>query len=254
MNRRPILEVSGLSKSFGGVKALTDASFELRKNEILGVIGPNGSGKTTLANLITRFVRPSAGSVHFMGRPIHHLPAHAVARLGIARTFQMVRPFYQLPAYKNLIVSLYSSRVKGLLGGRYGDRNAVALDLLEEVGFERDASAAYKVTGGLPQGYLKRLELAKAIALRPQVMVIDELFAGLSLAEVTSILPIIEKLRLQGKAIIMIEHRLRELFKIADRVIVIHHGRIIADGTCQAVMADETVQNAYLGATLHAGS
>lgn len=247
MTRRPLLQVTGLGKSFGGVRALADVSFDLGENEILGVIGPNGSGKTTLANLITRFVRPSAGNVHFMGRPIHHLPAHAIVRLGIARTFQMVRPFYQLPAYKNLIVTLYSPRVKGFLGGRYGDRNAVALDLLEEVGFERDARAAYKVTGALPQGYLKRLELAKAIALRPRVIILDELFSGLSLAEVTSIIPIIEKLRQQGKSIIMIEHRLHELFKIADRVIVMNHGRIIADGTCKAVMADEAVQNAYLG-------
>ncbi|BBO86202.1 ABC transporter ATP-binding protein [Desulfosarcina ovata] len=248
MTGRPVLQVTDLSKSFGGIRAVDTVSFRLQENEILGVIGPNGSGKTTLANLITRFVRPSAGSVHFMGRPIHHLPAHKIVRLGIARTFQMVRPFYRLPAYKNMIVSLYSPRVTGFLGGRCGNRSAVALDLLEEVGFERDARVAYQDAGGLPQGYLKRLELAKAIALRPRLIILDELFSGLSLAEVTSLTPIIEKLRQQGKAIIMIEHRLKELFKIADRVIVMDNGRKIADGRCPAVMADQTVQNAYLGA------
>ena len=124
-----------------------------------------------------------------------------------------------------MIIPLYSPRVKGLVGGRYGDRDAVALDLLEEVGFERDSFVAYKPAGALPQGYLKRLELAKAIALQPDLMILDELFSGLSLAEVASIVPIIEKMRIQGKTIIMIEHRLRELFRIADRVIVLNYGR-----------------------------
>lgn len=247
MNTQPILQVENLTKSFGGVKALSGVSFELKNNELLGVIGPNGSGKTTLVNLITRFVKPSAGTVRFKGQSIHRLPAHRIVRLGIARTFQMVRPFYQLPAYKNMIVPLYSPRVKSLLGGRYGNRDAVALDLLEEVGFERDAFVAYKVAGALPQGYLKRLELAKAIALQPDLVILDELFSGLSLAEVASIIPIIEKLRQQGKTIIMIEHRLKELFKIADRVIVMNYGEKIADGPCHAVMELDAVKNAYLG-------
>jgi branched-chain amino acid transport system ATP-binding protein len=247
MSTRPILQVERLTKSFGGIQALNGVSFELKENELLGVIGPNGSGKTTLVNLITRFVRPSSGRVLFKGHPIHRMAAHRIVRLGIARTFQMVRPFYQLPAYKNMIVPLYSPRVKGLLGGRYGDRNAVALDLLEEVGFERDSFVAYKVAGALPQGYLKRLELAKAIALQPDLIILDELFSGLSLAEVASILPIIEKLRQQGKTIIMIEHRLKELFKIADRVIVMNYGEKIADGPCHAVMELDAVKNAYLG-------
>jgi branched-chain amino acid transport system ATP-binding protein len=247
MSTPALLEVKGLTKSFGGIQALNGVDFELGENELLGVIGPNGSGKTTLVNLITRFVKPSSGEVRFMGRPIHHLAPHKIVRLGIARTFQMVRPFYQLPAYKNMIVPLYSPRVKGLLGGRYGDRDAVALDLLEEVGFERDAFVAYKVAGALPQGYLKRLELAKAIALQPQLIILDELFSGLSLAEVASIVPIIEKLRQQGKTIIMIEHRLKELFKIADRIIVMNYGQKIADGPCHEVMEEDAVKNAYLG-------
>ncbi len=159
----------------------------------------------------------------------------------------MVRPFYQLPAFKNLIVPLYSPRVKKLAGGKYGDRDAVALDLLEEVGFERDAHVSYKVAGSLPQGYLKRLELAKCMALRPDLVILDELFSGLSLAEVASIVPIIEKLRFQGKAIIMIEHRLKELFRIADRVMVLNYGKKIAEGSGKDVMEDKAVKNAYLG-------
>ena len=160
----------------------------------------------------------------------------------------MVKPFYQLPAYKNMIIPLYSPRVKKLVGGKYGDRDAVALDLLEEVGFERDSFVAYKSASVLPQGYLKRLELAKAIALQPDLIILDELFSGLSLAEVASIVPIIEKLRLEGKTIIMIEHRLKELFRIADRVVVLNFGEKIAEGQAVDVMESDAVKKAYLGA------
>ena len=247
MTGAPLLKVTGLSKNFGGVRALSNVSFDLEEGELLGVIGPNGSGKTTLVNLITRFVKPSSGKVFFKGKKISHLPPYKIVRMAIARTFQMVKPFYQLPAYKNMIIPLYSPRMKQLAGGRYGDRDAVALDLLEEVGFERDAQVAYKVAGALPQGYLKRLELAKAIAMQPDLYILDELFSGLSLAEVASIVPIIEKIRIAGKTIIMIEHRLKELFRIADRVIVMNYGEKIADGPAEAVMEDEAVKSAYLG-------
>jgi ABC-type branched-subunit amino acid transport system ATPase component len=144
-------------------------------------------------------------------------------------------------------VPLCSPRVKASTGGKYGDRDAVALDLLEEVGFERDAQVAFKPASALPQGYLKRLELAKAIALEPELLILDELFSGLSLAEVAGIVPIIEKLRLEGKTIIMIEHRLKELFRIADRVLVLNYGRKIADGLPLEVIERDDVKNAYLG-------
>ncbi len=242
-----VLKVSNLTKSFGGVMAVFDVSFEIRKGELLGVIGPNGSGKTTLVNLITGFVKPDSGRVEYMGRDITGRPPYRIVGLGIARTFQMVRPFYQLPAFKNLIVPLSSPRVKKLAGGRYGDRDAVALDLLEEVGFERDARVSYKTAGSLPQGYLKRLELAKNMALRPDLIILDELFSGLSLAEVAGIVPIIEKLMFQGKTIIMIEHRLKELFRIADRVMVLNFGQKIAEGAGREVMESDAVKHAYLG-------
>ena len=243
----PILEVSNLTKSFGGVMAVSQVDLELREGELLGIIGPNGSGKTTLVNLVTGFVKPDSGRVHYRGREITGWAPYRIVSLGIARTFQMVRPFYKLPAYKNLIVPLYSPRVKKLAGGKYGDRDAVALDLLEEVGFERDAYVSYKMAGSLPQGYLKRLELAKSMALRPDLLILDELFSGLSLAEVASIVPIIEKLRFQGKTIIMIEHRLKELFRIADRVMVLNYGQKIAEGVAEEVMESDPVKKAYLG-------
>jgi ABC-type branched-subunit amino acid transport system ATPase component len=247
MGAAPILEVRELYKNFGGIQAISDLSFKLAEGELLGLIGPNGSGKTTAVNLITGFVKPSKGDVFFRGRRITGVAPYAIVGLGIARTFQMVKPFYRLPAYKNMIIPLYSPRVKKMAGGRYGDRDAVALDLLEEVGFERDAQVAYKTASALPQGYLKRLELAKAISLQPDVIILDELFSGLSLAEVASIVPIIEKLGMEGKTIIMIEHRLKELFRIADRVVVLNYGQKIADGKPEQVMESDAVKKAYLG-------
>jgi branched-chain amino acid transport system ATP-binding protein len=247
MGAATILEVRELYKNFGGIQAISDLSFELAEGELLGLIGPNGSGKTTAVNLITGFVKPTKGDVFYRGRRITGVAPYAIVGLGIARTFQMVKPFYRLPAYKNMIIPLYSPRVKKMAGGRYGDRDAVALDLLEEVGFERDAQVAYKTASALPQGYLKRLELAKAISLQPDVIILDELFSGLSLAEVASIVPIIEKLGMEGKTIIMIEHRLKELFRIADRVVVLNYGQKIADGKPEQVMESDAVKKAYLG-------
>jgi ABC-type branched-subunit amino acid transport system ATPase component len=247
MSASPLLNVSNLSKYFGGVKAVNAFSFKLMEGELLGFIGPNGSGKTTVVNLITGFVKPSGGEVIYRGQDITGWAPYKIVRLGIARTFQMVRPFYQLPAFKNMIIPLYSPRVKGMAGGKYGDRDAIALDLLEEVGFERDSFVAYKIASVLPQGYLKRLELAKGIALQPDLLILDELFSGLSLAEVASIVPIIEKLRYGGMTIIMIEHRLKELFRIADRVIVLNFGEKIADGLSKEVMESDEVKKAYLG-------
>ena len=247
MSFSPMLQVHNLSKYFGGVKAVNSVSFDLAEGELLGVIGPNGSGKTTVVNCITGFVKPDSGKILYLGQNITRWAPYKIINLGIARTFQMVRPFYQLPAFKNMVIPLYSPRVKRLAGGKYGDRDAVALDLLEEVGFERDSFVSYKVASALPQGYLKRLELAKSIALRPDLLILDELFSGLSLAEVASIVPIIEKLRFQGKTILMIEHRLKELFRIADRVIVLNFGERIADGLPNEVLDSEEVKKAYLG-------
>jgi ABC-type branched-subunit amino acid transport system ATPase component len=242
-----LLKVENLTKTFGGVMAVSNVSFNIREGELLGIIGPNGSGKTTLVNLITGFVKPVSGRIEYLGKNITGWAPYRVVGLGIARTFQMVKPFYQLPAFKNLVVPLASPRVKKLAGGKYGDRDAVALDLLEEVGFERDSRVSYKTASSLPQGYLKRLELAKNMALRPDLFILDELFSGLSLAEVASIVPIIEKLMLQGKTIVMIEHRLKELFRIADRVMVLNYGEKIAEGPSDEVMDNPAVKQAYLG-------
>jgi branched-chain amino acid transport system ATP-binding protein len=242
-----ILQVEKLTKSFGGVVAVWQVSFELQKGELLGIIGPNGSGKTTLVNLITGFVKSDAGRVFYAGTDITRKMPYRIAELGIARTFQMAKPFYHLPAFKNLVIPLYSDRVKKLRGGRFGKRDAVAIDLLEEVGFERDSYVPYKQASSLPHGYVKRLELARCLSLQPDLLILDELFSGMSMSEVASTMPIIEKLSLEGLSIIMIEHRLKELFRIANRVIVLNFGNKIADGLPKEVMESEAVKAAYLG-------
>jgi branched-chain amino acid transport system ATP-binding protein len=247
MEVEPLLRVSRLKKHFGGVLAAHDLSFDLKQGEFMGVIGPNGSGKTTLVNLITGFVKPDSGEVFFKGKRITGKMPYTIAGLGISRTFQMVRLFYNLPAYKNLIIPLCSSRSRKLSGGRYGERDDVAIDLLDDMGFERDSQVPYKVAGSLPHGYLKRLDLARALALRPEVLILDELFSGMSMSEVASTLPLIEKFNEEGLTIIMIEHRLKELFRVVDRVVVLNFGMKIADGVPAEVMEREEVKKAYLG-------
>lgn len=242
-----ILTVEHLTKHFGGVAATVGVHFQLRQGELLGIIGPNGSGKTTLVNLLTGFVKPDRGRVIFQGKEITGKPPYKIAEMGVARTFQMVKPFYQLSAFKNLIIPLYSSRVKRLLGGKYGDRDDVAIDLLEDVGFERDSWVPYKVASSLPHGYLKRLELARCLALRPDLLILDELFSGMSMSEVASTLPIIEKLNAEGLSIIMVEHRLKELFRLVHRVMVLNFGEKIAEGAPREIMESEAVKAAYLG-------
>jgi len=245
--REVLLKVKGVYKSFGGVTAVHDVDFELLKGEVLGIIGPNGSGKTTLVNVITGFVKPDSGEVFFREKKITKLKPSKIADLGVTRTFQNIRPYYSLPAFKNLIAPLCSPRVKRASGGKLGDRDAVAIDLLEEIGFERDAYVPYKLASALPQGYLKRLELARCIALRPEVIIADELFSGLSMSEIATMVPIVERLQMDGITMIMIEHRLRELFMVANRVMVMNFGVKIAEGSPEEVVENEEVKEAYFG-------
>ncbi len=251
MTGQPILQVQEVTKTFGGIIALNRVSFEVREGEILGIIGPNGSGKTTVVNCITGFVKVTSGRVFFRGKDITSRPPHQIAGLGVTRTFQIMRPYYSLPAYKNLVIPLFSPRARRTGGwrggGRMGDRNTVGIDILEEIGFERDSYVPYKVTSTLPTGYLKRLELARCLALKPELIICDEVFSGLSMSEIASMVPLIERLQMEGITLIMIEHRLRELFQVANRVMVLNFGEKLVEGSSGEVMADARVREAYFG-------
>ncbi|MCF8128779.1 MAG: ABC transporter ATP-binding protein [Deltaproteobacteria bacterium] len=251
MSDQPILEVKELTKAFGGILALNRVNFHLNEGEVLGIIGPNGSGKTTIVNCITGFIRPTSGKVFFRGKNITGKAAHKIADMGVTRTFQIMRPYYSLPAYKNLVIPLFSPRAKRTGGwrggGKLGDRNTVGIDILEEIGFERDSRVPYKMAATLPTGYLKRLELARCLALKPDIILCDEVFSGLSASEIASMVPLIERLQMDGITLIMIEHRLRELFRVADRIMVMNFGEKLTEGTSDEVMANEKVKEAYFG-------
>src|SRR5512136_3398584 len=169
MSEGDILQVIDVCKAFGGVQALLHVSLSVQKGEVFGIIGPNGSGKTTLINCITGFVKMNSGKVLYKGKDISYKAPNQIANLGLTRTFQIMRPYYSLPAFKNLIIPLWSPRARKLGGwrggGRHGDRDTVAVDILEELGFERDSRVPYQVAGTLPTGYLKRLELGRCLAL-----------------------------------------------------------------------------------------
>jgi len=251
LSQEIVLRVEEVSKAFGGVQALSLVSFSLRRGDVLGIIGPNGSGKTTLVNCITGFVKIDSGRVFFKDREITNRPPHKIADLGVTRTFQVTRPYYSLPAYKNLVVPLFSPRARRTGGwrggGRLGSRDTVSVDILEEIGFERDSFVPYKMASSLPTGYLKRLELARCLALRPEIILCDEVFSGLSMSEMASMIPLIERLQMDGITLIMIEHRLRELFRVANRVMVLNFGLKLIEGTSEEVMDDPAVKEAYFG-------
>lgn len=251
MSKEPILKVREVTKTFGGVLALNRVSFEVNEGEILGIIGPNGSGKTTAINCITGFIKMTSGNVMFKGKSIKGKAAHKIADMGLTRTFQIMRPYYSLPAYKNLVIPLFSPRAKRTGGwrggGKLGDRDTVSTDILEEIGFERESNVPYKLASTLPTGYLKRLELARCLALKPEMILCDEIFSGLSMSEIASMVPLIERLQMDGITMIMIEHRLRELFQVANRVMVLNFGEKLIEGTPEKVMADDRVKEAYFG-------
>jgi branched-chain amino acid transport system ATP-binding protein len=251
MNNQTILHIQEVTKAFGGVIAVNGVNLDVNEGEIFGIIGPNGSGKTTLINCITGFIKMTSGKVLFRGKDISGKPAHKIADMGITRTFQIMRPYYSLPSYKNLVIPLFSPRAKRTGGwrggGKLGDRDTVSIDILEEIGFERDSFVPYKIASTLPTGYLKRLELARCLALKPEIIICDEIFSGLSMSEIASMVPLIERLQMDGITLIMIEHRLRELFQVANRVMVLNFGEKVIEGTPDQIMADEKVKEVYFG-------
>jgi len=246
------LEIKGLTKNFGGLRAVNEVGFSMERDQILGLIGPNGAGKTTLLRLITGILKPDVGSVRFMGKEIAGRKTWDIVNMGIACTFQNMRPFRRLPIIANVMVSCLSPRA--MKSGEWVKRlEAKAMDALEFAGI---SDMAREKASTLSQGDLKRLEVARAVATEPELLLLDEPFGGLSPAETDLMANSIKRLhkggrfgRLhsEGPAMIIVEHKLQWLMKIVDRIIVLNFGTVIANGKPDEIVNDPHVIEAYLG-------
>ncbi len=233
-----LLEVTDLGKNFGGLRAVSGLSFSLEADEILGLIGPNGAGKTTAFNLMAGFIPPSSGEVRLAGRNITGLKPHAIVKLGVARTFQVVKPFRKLSVLENVTLAAFlhcRRRDEAMAEAR---RILALLDLTDKAeGAASDLTLAQQ----------KRLEIARCLATRPKILFLDEPMGGLNATEVEAACDLVLRLRRDGIAVILVEHHMQAIMRISDRVLVLHHGVPIADGRPEAVVRNPEVIRAYLG-------
>jgi branched-chain amino acid transport system ATP-binding protein len=237
----PVLQTEGLGRRFGGLRALHDVSVSVPEGEILGVIGPNGAGKSTLINLVTGHIKPSAGRVLIDGRDLTGARPWVIAHAGVARTFQIVKPFRGMTVRENVAI--------GILYGPHGARRMSqarrdADEVLEETNL---ADLGERAPGELSVADARRLEFAKALALRPRLLLLDEVMAGLRHSEIGPSLELIRKLKARGITIVVVEHVMRAILAISDRVLVLHEGKVLTAGQPREVLSDPRVVEAYLG-------
>jgi branched-chain amino acid transport system ATP-binding protein len=234
-----LLEVREVSKQFGGLAALTDVSFVLNKGEILGLIGPNGAGKTTMFNVINGFYPPSKGDVLLRGQKVSNLKPHVLCKLGLARTFQVVKPLQRMSTLDNVIASAF------VRAGTKAQAEATAIDVLKFTNLYHDRN---HISKGLPLGKRKRLEIARALATQPEIILLDESFAGLNPTEINEQIEIVKKIRTdKGVTILIIEHHMKVIMTISDRIVVLNYGQKIAEGTPSEITHNPLVIEAYLG-------
>jgi branched-chain amino acid transport system ATP-binding protein len=242
----PLLSVKSVSKSFGGLAVLSVIDFDVQEKEIVGLIGPNGSGKTTLFNTITGSLPCDSGTIFFCGEEITGLKPHRICQKGIGKTFQLTRPFLRMTCLENVMVGRFFGR--GACSG-YRQAKAEARDILVRVGLQHKElvpAAGLNVIGR------KRLELARALAGSPQLLLLDEIMAGLNPMEITAAVGLIRQIHESGVSVVIVEHVMKALLSISERVVVLDAGRKIAEGTPQEIVKDEGVIRAYLGQAVHA--
>lgn len=236
----PLLRVDGLNKRFGGLHAVKNVSFALDPGSVTGLLGPNGAGKTTVFNLLTGFLPFDTGSVEFDGRPLAGLPPHRIVNRGLARTFQLARPFQGMTVLENVEVACLAPRVN-----REGRPRLRARALLDQVGLGNKADTVVDI---LPYGDLRRLEIARALATRPRLLLLDEPFAGLGTSEIQPLADLISGLhQREGLAILIIEHKLRELMRLVRAVIAMDFGEVVAVGEPAMIVRHPRVVEAYIG-------
>lgn len=233
-----LLSANNISKFFGGLAAVSNVSFDVHKGEILGLIGPNGAGKTTVFNMINGFYRPSKGGITFNGKDITGLKPHKICGMGIARTFQVVKPLQRMTVFDNVMASAF------LRAKTRSAAMAVSEETMNFTGLYDDRNVISK---GLPLGKRKRLEIARALATRPEMLLLDESCAGLNPTELNESIEIIKAIKAKGITIMIIEHHMKVIMSISDRIVVLSYGEKIAEGTPHEIGHNKTVIEAYLG-------
>jgi branched-chain amino acid transport system ATP-binding protein len=233
-----MLELDAVTKRFGGLTAVGKVSLRATEGEILGIIGPNGAGKTTLFNVISGFYAPDEGRVLLDGRDVSRVPAHQICALGLCRTFQLVKPFGNLSVEDNVMIGALT-RLPSVAAAREEARRVIALCRLEAL--------AGAVARSLPIGLRKRLEVARALATKPRLLLLDEVMAGLNATELGEMVKLIQRLHAEGLGLIVIEHIMAAMMRLAHRIVVLHHGEKIAEGPPQSIARDPRVVDAYLG-------